>query len=154
MPRLIVALCAAQLFLMGATVMSAQEASYDENALRVESRLGDLQIVRGTQGIVVARAGVFHGPRVAALVGQSEKAVAEARVFEREYAPGQTVLALGIATLGATIGASRIDEINLAIPATLSVATFSLIAYGGVKLERAYRALSKAIWWYNRDLKR
>jgi hypothetical protein len=154
MPRLTFALCAAQLFLMGATVMSAQEASYDENALRVESRLGDLQIVRGTHGIVVARAGVFHGPRVAALVGQSEKAVAEARVFEREYAPGQTVLALGIATLGATIGASRIPDINLAIPASLSVATFSLIAYGGVKLERAYRALSKAIWWYNRDLKR
>ena len=77
MPRLAIALCAAQTFLMGATVMSAQEPSYDENALRVESRLGDLQIVRGTQGIVVARAGVFRGPKVAPLVGQSEKAIAE-----------------------------------------------------------------------------
>lgn len=154
MPRLAVALVAAQLLSLGATAMSAQDSSYDENALRVENRLGDLQIVRGTQGIVVARAGVFHGPKVAALVGQSEKAVAEARVFEREYDPGQTILALGIATLGATIGASRIPDINLAIPASLSVASFSLIAYGGLKLERAYRALSRAIWWYNRDLKR
>lgn len=154
MPRLVVALFAAQLLSLGASAMNAQDSSYDENALRVESRLGDLQIVRGTHGIVVARAGVFHGPKVAALVGQSENALAEARVFEREYDPGQTILALGIATLGATIGASRIPDINLAIPASLSVASFSLIAYGGLKLERAYRALSKAIWWYNRDLKR
>lgn len=154
MPRLAIALCAAQIFLMGATVMSAQEPSYDENALRVESRLGDLQIVRGTQGIVVARAGVFRGPKVAPLVGQSEKAIAEAKVFEREYNPGQTVLALGIVTLGAAIGASRIPDIDLATPVSLSVASLSLIAYGGIKLDRAYRALSRAIWWYNRDLKR
>jgi hypothetical protein len=154
MPRLAIALCAAQVFLMGAPAMSAQEPSYDDNALRVESRLGDLQIVRGTEGIVVARAGVFHGPKVANLVGQSEKALTEARVFEREYNPGQTVLALGIATLGAAIGASRIPDVNLATPVSLSVASLSLIAYGGIKLERAYRALSRAIWWYNRDLKR
>lgn len=154
MPRLAVALCAAHIFLLGATVMSAQEPSYDENALRMESRLGDLQIVRGTQNVVVARAGVFRGPKVTPLLGQSENALAEARVFEREYDPGQYILALGIATLGASVGASRIADINLAIPASLSVASFSLIAYGGLKLERAYRALSRAIWWYNRDLKR
>jgi len=134
--------------------MSAQEGSYDENALRVESRRGDLQIVRGIQGTVVARAGVFHGPKVANLVRQSEKALAEARVFERDYEPGQYVAALGIATLGAAIGASRIHDINSAIPSGLTAASFLLIAYGGSKLENAYRALSKAIWWYNRDLKR
>jgi hypothetical protein len=154
MRRLAIALCAAQLLSLGATTMSAQDSSYDENALRVESRLGDLQIVRGIQGTVVAHAGVFHGPKLASLVSQSEKALAEARVFERDYEPGQAFAALGIATLGAAIGASRIHDINSAIPSGLTAASFLLIAYGGSKLENAYRALSKAIWWYNRELKR
>lgn len=154
MPRLIIALCAAQLMSLGATAMGAQDSSYDENALRVESRLGDLQIVRGIQGTVVARAGVFHGPKVANLVSQSEKALAEARVFERDYEPGQSAIALGIATLGAAIGVSRIQDINAAIPSALTAASFLLIAYGGSKLESAYRALSRSIWFYNRDLKR
>lgn len=154
MPRLIIALCAAQLMSLGATAMGAQDSSYDENALRVESRLGDLQIVRGIQGTVVARAGVFHGPSVANLVSQSEKALAEARVFERDYEPGQSAIALGIATLGAAIGVSRIQDINAAIPSALTAASFLLIAYGGSKLESAYRALSRSIWFYNRDLKR
>lgn len=154
MRRLMTALWAAQLLTLGATAMDAQDSSYDQNALRVESRLGDLQIVRGIQGTVVARAGVFHGPKVANLVSQSEQALAEARVFERNYEPGQAFAALGIATLGAAIGASRIQDINAAIPSALTAASFILIAYGGSKLESAYRALSRSIWFYNRDLKR
>jgi len=155
MSRLLIALCVGSCLLtMRPTLMTAQEGSYDENALRVESHLGDLQIVRGIHGTVVARAGVFHGPKVASLVSQSDSALAEAKVFEREYEPGQYIAALGIATLGAAIGASRIHDINSGIPSGLTAASFLLIAYGGSKLENAYRALSKAIWWYNRDLKR
>ena len=154
MPRLLIVLCAAQFLTLGATEMSAQDSSYDENALRLESRVGNLQIVRGLQGTVVAQAGLFHGPKITSLVSQSEKALAEARVFERNYEPGQTFAALGIATLGAAIGASRIPDINAAIPSGLAAASFLLIAYGGSKLENAYRALSRSIWFYNRDLKR
>ena len=154
MPRLLIALCAAQLLTLGATEMGAQDSSYDENALRLESRVGNLQIVRGLQGTVVAQAGLFHGPKITSLVSQSEKALAEARVFERNYERGQTFAALGIATLGAAIGASRIPDINAAIPSGLTAASFLLIAYGGSKLESAYRALSRSIWFYNRDLKR
>ena len=83
-----------------------------------------------------------------------DNALAEARVFERDYEPGQSFAALGIATLGAAIGASRIPDINNAIPAGLTTASVLLIAYGGSKLESAYRALSKAVWWYNRDLRK
>jgi hypothetical protein len=153
MSRLAIGVCAAQLFFLGATAMSAQDSSYDENALRVESRYGDLQIVRGVQGTVVARAGIFRGPKVASIVSRSERALAEARVFERDYQPGQSIIAIGIATLGVAIGAWRIPEINPAIPTGLTIVSVSLITYGGMKLESAYRALSKAIWWYNRDLK-
>ncbi|MDQ6770473.1 MAG: hypothetical protein M3Z54_10855 [Gemmatimonadota bacterium] len=154
MSRLAVALCAAQLLMAEATAMGAQESGYDENALRVESRLGNLRIVRGIQGTVVARTGVFRGPRVANLLTQSDSAVAEARVFERDYLPGEIAASLGIATLGAALGAARIPDINSAIPSGLTAASVILIAYGGSKLESAYRALSKAIWWYNRDLKK
>lgn len=152
MRGLTVALCAVQLFLSGATGMNAQESSYEQNALRVESRLGDLQIVRGAQSTVVARAGVFHGPKIANLVGQSEKALAEARAFERDYEPAQSLIAVGIAVLGGAIGASRMHDIDNAIPTGLTIASVVLIGYGGSKLERAYSALSRAIWWYNRDL--
>ena len=149
-----IALCSAQILLLGATRMSAQDLSYDQNALRVESHLGDLQIVRGKDGTVVARAGVFRGPRVAGLFNASEPATAEAKVFERDYNPGAYIAAAGIATLGAAIGASSIPDINNGIPSGLTAAGVLMIAYGGTKLERAYRALSRAIWWYNRDLKR
>ena len=154
MSRLAIALIAAQVFGSGATPMIAQDSSYDNNALRAESRRGDLQIVRGKEGIVVVRAGVFRTPQVANVVSGSDNAVAEAKIFEHNYQPGQSFLALGIATMGAAIGVSRIDGVNTWIPTGLTVASVMLITYGGTKLESAYRALSKAIWWYNRDLNR
>jgi len=154
MSRLAIALCAAQLCGLGATPMSAQDSSYDNSALRLDSHRGDLQILRGREGTVVARAGVFRGPKVANLMNGSDSAVAEARVFEHNYHPGQSFAALGIATMGAAIGVSRIPDINTWIPTGLTIASVALITYGGTKLESAYRALSKAIWWYNRDLSR
>jgi hypothetical protein len=154
MSRLTLAFSLAHLLITGVSAMAAQESVYDENALRVESRQGNLRIVRGIEGIVVARAGILHGPKVADLVMRSDSALAEAKVFERDYDPGQWVLGLGISTLGAAIGASRIHDINPAIQGSLTAASVILLAYGASKLDSAYRALSKAIWWYNRDLKR
>jgi hypothetical protein len=154
MSRLTLAFFLAHLLITGASAMAAQESVYDENALRVESRQGNLRIVRGVEGIVVARAGIFHGPKVADLVIRSDSALAEAKGFERDYDPGQWVLGLGITTLGVAIGASRIHDINPAIQGSLTAASVILLAYGASKLDSAYRALSKAIWWYNRDLKR
>ena len=153
MSRLDVALCAAQLLLV-ASAISAQESNYDQNALRVESSRGDLTIVRGLQGAVVAHSGVFHGPALASLVSRSDSALAEARVFERDYRPGQYITGLGIAIIGVAIGASRIPDINSSIPGVFTVVSVGLIVYGAGRLESAYRALSRSIWWYNRDLKR
>ena len=154
MSRLAVALSTALFMSTGATAMNAQDSTYDQNALRVQSVRGDLQIVRGAQGIVVAHSGIFHGPDLANLVTQSDSALAEARIFERDYQPGQYIAGLGIAMMGAAIGASRIPDINTLIPGGLTVVSFALIVYGAGRLESAYRALSKAIWLYNRDLKR
>ena len=153
MSRFDVVVCAAQLLVMGATAMAAQESTYDEKALRVESHRGDLRIVRGVEGTVVAKEGVFRGPDLASVVSLSPNALAEARIFQRDYGPGTTLAALGIATLGAAFGAWRIEGVNQAIPTGLLIVSVSLITYGGTKWENANRALSKAIWWYNRDLK-
>jgi hypothetical protein len=49
------------------------------------------------------------------------------------------------------------DDIGaaVAIPAWTAVAGGTvLMVYGGVQLNKALTALSRSIWWYNRDLQR
>jgi hypothetical protein len=154
MSRLTTVFLVVQLLITGVAAMAAQEPSYDENALRVLTRQGSMQILRGVEGTVASRSGMFHAPKVADLVAQSDSALAEARIFERDYQPGQWLLGAAIVSLGAAIGASRINDINPFIPAVLTATTFISFAFGAKKLDSAYQALSKAIWWYNRDLKR
>ena len=154
MSRLLLALCTGTCILTtGPTLMTAQERNYDENALRIDEHRGTISIVRGVSETVVAKIGVFRAVDVAAVVSPSPKAVAEATVFQRNYRPGTWIASLGIVTLGAAIGASRISGMNQAIPTSLTIVSVSLITYGGLRLETAHRALAKAIWWYNRDLK-
>lgn len=154
MSRFLLALCTGTCILAAApSLMIAQERNYDENALRVDERGGTIRIVKGASETVIAKIGVFRAVDVAAVVGPSPKAVAEATVFQRNYRPGTWLASLGIATLGAAIGASRISGLNRAVPTSLTIVSVSLITVGGVKLETAHRALARAIWWYNRDLK-
>ena len=133
--------------------MTAQEATYDENALRVEQHRGTISIVRGVSETTVLKVGAFRAADLAGIVSPSPNAVVEAKIFERDYLPGAWITSLGIATLGAAIGSSKIADLNQAIPIGLTIAGMSLIVYGGLRLENAYRALSKSVWWYNRDLK-
>jgi hypothetical protein len=154
MSRFLLALCTGSCILtMGPTLMTAQERNYDENALRIDEHGGTIRIVKGASETVVAKIGVFRAVDVAAVVSPSPKAIAEATVFQRNYRPGTWLASLGIATLGAAIGASRISGLNRAVPTSLTIVSVSLITVGGVKLETAHRALARAIWWYNRDLK-
>jgi len=133
-------------------VLTGQDGNYDANALRLEGHNGDVRIVRGAQGTVLARISGFRTTDVAKLVAPSEQAMAEARIFSHDYIPGSWIAGLGIATLGAAIGASRIDDINRAIPAGLTISAAALLIYGGGRLQNAYNALARSIWWYNRDL--
>jgi hypothetical protein len=154
MSRLLLALCTGTFMLVtGPTLTNGQERNYEENALRVDGHGGTISIVRGTSETVVAKIGVFRAVDVAAVVGPSPRAVSEAKVFQRNYRPGTWMASVGIATLGAAIGASRISNLNRAIPTSLTIASVSLITIGGFKLETANRALERAVWWHNRDLK-
>ena len=156
MARFVVAACvAAHIARSGVSVLSAQEGTtYDDNALRLEGHIGDVRIVRGAQGTVLGKIGVFRGVDVVKLVSPSEKATFEAKNFAQEYGPGTWLTSLGIATLGAAIGVSRIHDFNSGITTGLMLAATGLIAYGGGRLESAYNALSRSVWWYNRDLQR
>jgi hypothetical protein len=130
----------------------AQESTYENNALRIEDSRGDMRIVRGNPGTVVGRIGVFHGTDIVRLVQSSERAAVEARSFARDYKPGTLSLAVGIATLGAGIGVSRMQGVNSGFSTGLLLSGTALIVYGAGRLENAYNALARSLWWYNRDL--
>jgi hypothetical protein len=134
--------------------MTAQEATYDENALRVDQHRGTISIVRGVSETLVLKVGAFRAVDVAGIVRPSANAVTQAKIFEHDYRPGTWMVSLGIATLGVALGSHQIADLNQAVPTGLTIAGVSLITYGGWRLGNAYRALSKSVWWYNRDLKR
>jgi hypothetical protein len=155
MSRLPLALCAGIcLFSMRPVLMTAQDTTYDENALRVDQHRGTISIVRGVSETEVLKIGAFRAVDVAGIMIPSTNAVAEAKLFERDYRPGTWMMSLGVATLGAAIGSYRVAQLNQAVPTGLTIAGLSLITYGGWRLGNAYRALSKSIWWYNRDLRK
>ena len=155
MSRLVLELCAGICLLsVRPVLMTAQEGTYDDNALRVDQHRGTIRIVRGVSETVVLKVGPFRAADVAGMVSPSPNAVGEARKFEHDYRPGTWIASLGIATLGVAIGSYRIADLNQAVPTALTVAGVSLITYGGWRLGNAYKALSKSVWWYNRELKR
>ena len=138
---------------MTAAGSEAQDKTYDAEALRIDAGPGTLRVVRGVGDSVVLKIGDFKSADLSGLVSSSPNAVAQARLFEANYHRGGWITGLGIALMGVSIGVSRLDTDQL-IPSALTLTSLGLIAYGASKLERAYRGLSKAIWWYNRDLKK
>jgi hypothetical protein len=155
MKRLLIGLCVGAYLGLGVpTVLIAQDISYDEGALRIEGHRGDMRIVRGVQGTVLASISGFRTPDVVKLVSPSEKAMFEARSFAHDYGPGSWLTAFGIAAFGAGIGTSRIHDLNSSVPIGLTIGGAALMVYGGGRLQHAYNALSRSIWWYNRDLKK
>jgi hypothetical protein len=126
---------------------------YDANALRVESRRQEVRIFRGVNGPVIAKTGVFHSFDLAAIVAPSENAIREAREFNRNYGPGMFATAVGGFILGVAVLFDLSSDTNWAI-ATGEVGGASLALYGGSRLNLSYTALSKSIWWYNRDLRK
>jgi hypothetical protein len=140
--------------IMTATLqLAAQDKAYDEQALRVDGGPGTLRIVRVLRDSVVLKIGGLRSVDLSGLVATSSNAVANARVFEKTYRPGVWFTGLGIALMGVGIGVSRMD-VDQPIASAITITSIGLIVYGASKLDMAYRGLSKAIWWYNRDLRK
>lgn len=158
--RFLLAACLGSCVLVGgATTMEGQEQNeptqYDAEALRVENHWGKRLLVRGRDGRVLGKIGGSRGLDLADAVAASPNAVREAKEFNRSYNRGSTVLAVGIVAWGVGGGVARMDDLDavVSISAWTAVAagTF-LMAYGGVQLNKAFTALARSIWWYNRDL--
>ena len=127
--------------------------SYDAQALRFESRWGSADIIRGANGPVVGTAGLFRDFDVTQLVGSSPQAVTEARAFKTNNFRGSLVGGLGATTV--VVGAILTsNSSNNAASPILVVAGSIAVAWGVQHLNTGYSALSRALWWYNRDLTR
>ena len=137
----------------GARTLQASDSSrgYDAQALRFESRWGSADIVRGAGGTVIGTVGWFRDFDVEKLVESSPHAVVEARAFKTNNFRGSLVGGLGAVTLvtGAILTANTSN--NAASP-ILMVAGAGAVAWGASHLNAGYSALSRAMWWYNRDL--
>lgn len=127
--------------------------SYDSQALRYESRWGSADIKQGANGTVIGTVGWFRDFDVEQLVAASPPAVAEARTFKRENFRGSLVGGIGALTFLSGIIIASNSSNNAASP-VLIIAGAGALGWGAVHLQASYTALSRALWWYNRDLSR
>jgi hypothetical protein len=122
-------------------------------ALRFESNWGNVSIIRGADGPVVGTLGWFRDFDLEQLLASSPPAVADARVFETNNFRGSVVGAIGATTTlaGVIVTANRSN--NAASP-VLIIGGVGAMVWGAQHLSMSYSALSRALWRYNRDLKR
>ena len=118
--------------------------------LRYESSWGSANIVRGADGPVIGTVGWFRGFDVEKLVESSPRAVAEARNFHTNNFRGSLVSTLGAVTTVVGIVVSANSSNNAASP-ILIIGGAGAIGWGLQHINIGYAALSKALWWYNRD---
>jgi hypothetical protein len=132
-----------------ATTDSAQV--YDSQALRFESRWGSADIIRGAKGEVIGTVGWFRDFDVEKLVQSSPRAVAEAHDFRVNNFRGSLVTSIGasLVAIGTVVAANNSNNASTPI---LIIAGAGGIGWGLQHLGRSYAALSRAVWWYNRDL--
>ncbi|MDQ3673592.1 MAG: hypothetical protein M3365_04375 [Gemmatimonadota bacterium] len=126
---------------------------YDSRALRLESDWGRLRILQGADGLVVGTAGVFRRANAEKIVAGSARAETEARLFQASHRRGALAGAVGAVTLVVGVVASSSNSNNAATP-VLIIAGAGAMAWGAGQLNSAYSSLSRAIWWYNRDIAR
>lgn len=132
---------------------SGVDDSYDARALRIESHWGTRHIVRGAEGPIVGKVGVFRSADVEKIVAGSPRATTEARIFRSNHRSGAIASALGGLTFAVGLVASTNSSSNAATP-ILMIGGIGAVVWGAKKLDTAYSALSRAVWWHNRDLSR
>jgi hypothetical protein len=139
----------------GSAAAAALDSSrqYDSQALRFESRWGSADIKRGTDGVTVGTVGWFRGIDVEKLVAPSPRAVAEAKNFKTDNFRGSLAASAGALTFLTGIVVTSNSSNNAASP-VLIILGVGGIAWGAQHLQLGYSALSRAFWWYNRDLSR
>jgi hypothetical protein len=144
----------------GTTVVSDRAAApsdssrgYDAQALRFETHWGSADIIRGANGPVIGTVGWFRDFDVEKLVASSPQAVIEARAFKTNNFRGSLVGGLGALTLAVGTLVTANSSNNAASP-ILIIAGAGVMVWGAQHINAGYSKLSRAFWWYNRDLTR
>jgi len=115
-------------------------------------------VVRRSAGAARRPAHLLGAPRLAPLVAGSDSALACAREFDRDYTTGARISTVAGAVGGVLIAFAFQNRFQDRRPDWWliggSYAALGVGIYGGWRTSRALRALSRALWWYNRDLPR
>jgi len=125
----------------------------EAQALRYESYFGNARIVRGADGPVVGTAGWFRGLDVEKLVAASPSAQSDARLYKTNNFRASVVGSIGAAAtlIGVAVTANASNNASSPI---LIIGGVGAIAWSAQHFNIAYSALSRSLWWYNRDLAR
>jgi hypothetical protein len=127
--------------------------NYDARALRFESSLGNVRIIRGADGQLVGKGGWFRDIELEKLVASSPNALAQARLYERNNFRGSLVGTVGAVTSVVGLVLTTNSSNSAASPA-LIIGGVGAMVWGVQHVNMSYSALSRALWWYNRDLPR
>jgi hypothetical protein len=127
--------------------------SYDARALRFESSWGNVRIIRGADGELVATSGWFRNIELEKLVAASPTAVSQARLYEKNNFRGTLVGTVGAVTSVVGLVLTTNSSNGASSPA-LIIGGVGAMVWGVQHVNMSYSALSRALWWYNRDLPR
>jgi hypothetical protein len=132
----------------------AVSLNYDSDALRFEGQFGTFTIIRGKNGTVVGKTEWFKRFDLPSIVAPSERAVTEAHEFERHRNPGLWALSFGFLTFAADGILLKVTHNDNPVSIVLALGGTAVMVYGAERLARAGEALSRSLWWHNRELER
>ena len=126
---------------------------YDSQALRFESRWGSADVMRGAKGEVIGTVGWFRDFDVEKLLQSSPQASAAAHDFRVSNFRGSLVTTIGasLVAIGLVVAGNKSNNASTPV---LIIAGAGGIGWGLQHISQSYAALSRAMWWYNRDLGR
>ncbi|CAN5870030.1 hypothetical protein BH23GEM9_BH23GEM9_28450 [soil metagenome] len=126
-----------------------QQCTYDECALRIRAPTltTPMKLVRGREAVDVVQLGLLH-PAIEPFVQLSDSAAAYARTYDTLFDRGSVISLAGTAIAIVAPIAMRGTMQKIAFTGV----GIGFTVVGGVITNRANEALSKAIWWYNREV--
>ena len=124
---------------------------YDSQALRFESKWGSADIIRGAKGEVIGKVGWFRDFDMEKLLQSSPQAAAAAHDFRVSNFRGSLVTTIGASLVAIGLVVAGNNSNNASTP-VLIIAGAGGIGWGLNHINSSYRALSRAMWWFNRDL--
>ena len=155
--RIILALIAGACAGFGARTAGAQSKDStritEAQALRYETYFGNARIIRGADGPIVGTAGWFRDFDVEKLVATSPSAVTDARLYKTNNIRASVVGSIGatVTLIGVAVTANASNNASSPI---MIIGGVGMMAWAAQHFTIAYSALSRSLWFYNRDVGR